>query len=260
MGRNLTNIKERILYYTDNKGLSKERFFEELGITYGSFKGKAKSQALGSDIIERILAKYDDVNPEWLLTGKGEMSRAAQIDHGHNRMPSIITIPSQDLASENIEVVPVKLSAGYVGGGHENSVFMRSLPKFRLPFLNNGTFRCFEVGGHSMARGIQDKDYFVGSFVDNLMNFGEGKIHAVISPEHESLLVKRVFRHNKKKGYVVLRSDNNDEVNTYPDIEMDLKDIREMWSYISLISFKEPEYDMAKFRGILSLNLDCVTL
>ncbi|MEI7488506.1 MAG: hypothetical protein WCJ72_14070, partial [Chryseobacterium sp.] len=73
MERNLTNIKERILYYTDNKGLPKEKFFENLGTTYGNFKGKAKQQALGSDIIERIIANYSDVNIEWLLTGKGSM-------------------------------------------------------------------------------------------------------------------------------------------------------------------------------------------
>lgn len=73
MERNLTNIKERILYYTDLQGFSKEKFFEELGVTYGSFKGKAKEQALSSDIIERIITKYNDLNPLWLLTGQGSI-------------------------------------------------------------------------------------------------------------------------------------------------------------------------------------------
>lgn len=73
MERKITNIKERILYFTDFKGFSKEKFFEELQVTYGNFKGKAKNQALGSDIIERIIAKYPEINAEWLLTGEGEM-------------------------------------------------------------------------------------------------------------------------------------------------------------------------------------------
>ena len=73
MERNLTNIKERILYYTDIQKLSKEKFFEDLQTTYGNFKGKAKQQALNSDIIERIITNHPDINPEWLLTGKGEM-------------------------------------------------------------------------------------------------------------------------------------------------------------------------------------------
>lgn len=78
MERNLTNIKERILYYTDIKGFSKEKFFEELGITYGSFKGKAKEQALSSDIIERIITKYNDLDPLWLLTGQGSIKNTEE--------------------------------------------------------------------------------------------------------------------------------------------------------------------------------------
>ncbi|MGJ1244326.1 S24 family peptidase [Sphingobacterium multivorum] len=76
MERNLTNIKERVLYYTDIKGFSKEKFFEELGVTYGNFKGKAKDQALSSDVLERIITKHKDVDPIWLLTGNGPMTRA----------------------------------------------------------------------------------------------------------------------------------------------------------------------------------------
>ncbi|SDE00769.1 transcriptional regulator [Riemerella columbipharyngis] len=109
MERNLTNIKERILYYTDIKGFSKEKFFEELQITYGNFKGKAKNQALSSDVIERIIAKYDDLNPVWLLTGKGEMLKEVKIDNsnskadnsflGNNITGNNVTISNNDISN-----------------------------------------------------------------------------------------------------------------------------------------------------------------
>ena len=35
------------------------------------FKGIAKMTPLNSDAIANILSIYQDVNPEWLLTGKG---------------------------------------------------------------------------------------------------------------------------------------------------------------------------------------------
>ncbi|MGV4438084.1 hypothetical protein [Ornithobacterium rhinotracheale] len=73
METNFTNIKERILHYTDIKGFAKENFFEELGVTYGNFKGKAKEKSLGSDILAKIVSKYPEISPEWLLTGKGDM-------------------------------------------------------------------------------------------------------------------------------------------------------------------------------------------
>lgn len=68
-----TNIKERILYIAEYKGISKEKFFTELGVTYGNFKGKAKEKALSSDVLAKIVAKYPDINTYWLLNGIGEM-------------------------------------------------------------------------------------------------------------------------------------------------------------------------------------------
>lgn len=69
----MTNIKERILYFIENQREKKELFFEELGMSYANFKGVQKKSALGSDKIDKILSKYPKINPEWLLTGQGEM-------------------------------------------------------------------------------------------------------------------------------------------------------------------------------------------
>jgi len=73
MENKLTNIKERILHLVEQKGDAKEKFFEKVGMTYGSFKGKAKTTPLNSDAIANILAIYNDVSPEWLVTGHGSM-------------------------------------------------------------------------------------------------------------------------------------------------------------------------------------------
>ena len=68
-----TNIKERILHLTDLKNVTKEKFFESIGVTYGNFKGKAKEKSLSSDILAKIVAMYPDINPFWLLNGTGEV-------------------------------------------------------------------------------------------------------------------------------------------------------------------------------------------
>lgn len=73
MDKKISNIKERVLYITDFKGVSKEKFFENIGMTYGSFKGKQKESALNSDAIDKILSIYPDIDANWLLTGKGSM-------------------------------------------------------------------------------------------------------------------------------------------------------------------------------------------
>ena len=69
----MTTIKERILQFIEYQGEKKESFFENLGLSYANFKGVQKKSALGSDKIDKILSKYPKINPEWLLTGQGEM-------------------------------------------------------------------------------------------------------------------------------------------------------------------------------------------
>jgi len=72
-------IKERIIQVLRYKKLNKENFFKEIGMTSANFRGNAKNSPLNSDAIENILSVLPDVNPEWLLTGHGEMLRNIQI-------------------------------------------------------------------------------------------------------------------------------------------------------------------------------------
>ena len=39
-----SNIKERVLYISENKGITREKFFDDLGITYGNFKVKQRKK------------------------------------------------------------------------------------------------------------------------------------------------------------------------------------------------------------------------
>lgn len=76
MERNISFVKERILKYAENKGLSKEKFIEDLGMTYGNFKGKQKLTSVNSDFLDNLLSKYPDINMEWVLSGIGEMEKS----------------------------------------------------------------------------------------------------------------------------------------------------------------------------------------
>ena len=64
-----SNIKERILYVPELIGITKEKFFEIIGVTYGNFKGKNKSTPISSDTLERLLTNFPDISPLWLLSG-----------------------------------------------------------------------------------------------------------------------------------------------------------------------------------------------
>ena len=75
--KKITNIKERILYISDYYKVGKEKFFEDLGLSYANFKGIQKKSALNSDAVAIILSKYSMIDPIWLLTGEGEMLKSS---------------------------------------------------------------------------------------------------------------------------------------------------------------------------------------
>ncbi|MCL1942440.1 MAG: hypothetical protein FWF54_02685 [Candidatus Azobacteroides sp.] len=65
---------DRIKQYIDFKGINISRFEKSIDMSNASFGKSLKNKgSIGSDKLERILKAYPDLNPEWLLTGKGEM-------------------------------------------------------------------------------------------------------------------------------------------------------------------------------------------
>lgn len=67
-------IIERILSFIDYKGLSKNKFYKETGLSNG-FLDKVKD--IGASKVEYILNTYPDLSAEWLILGKGEMIKSA---------------------------------------------------------------------------------------------------------------------------------------------------------------------------------------
>ncbi|MFH7000133.1 helix-turn-helix transcriptional regulator [Flavobacterium sp. FlaQc-57] len=64
-------IVNRILQLIKYKGINKRKFYIETGLSNG-FLDKVKD--IGASKIEQILTTYPDINPEWLLTGNGNMT------------------------------------------------------------------------------------------------------------------------------------------------------------------------------------------
>jgi len=68
-------IKDRILTFIKDNGISREDFYRETGLSASNFKGAALKSELGGDKIVKILTTYKNLSSEWLLTGEGSMTK-----------------------------------------------------------------------------------------------------------------------------------------------------------------------------------------
>jgi hypothetical protein len=65
---------ERIQYFMDKSGINNNQMTVAAGLSVGLIGRAIKSKSgLNSDSIEKILYAYPNLNPTWLLTGKGNM-------------------------------------------------------------------------------------------------------------------------------------------------------------------------------------------
>ena len=76
MDKILAPIKSRLEFFLENQKVPKKTFFSKSGISASNFKGEGRKSELGGDKIAKILTSYPVLNPDWLLTGKGDMLRS----------------------------------------------------------------------------------------------------------------------------------------------------------------------------------------
>jgi transcriptional regulator with XRE-family HTH domain len=73
----MDNIITRLLEYAKAKRYTVSAFEKELGLSNGYFNtvSRRNNVAIGSDKITTIIAKFTDLDINWLLTGNGSMTK-----------------------------------------------------------------------------------------------------------------------------------------------------------------------------------------
>ena len=203
------------------------------------------------DILQDLSNKFEDLNLNWYITGNGEItlpngsySQKTEINlkrdidikvpvnkPGNSNLyignsPAIVTVDSHN--TDNIVLVPQKLSAGYLQG-YDDPNFISKLPSYRMPGLNNGIFRMFEIEGNSMFPTFPNKSYVVCQFVENwITGIKDNRVYAIISNEMQDGLIKRCINKIKKYNNLVCKSDNR---RNYPNQNINPDSIKEIWEF-----------------------------
>lgn len=198
--------------------------------------------------IELLYAKCVDINPEYFFTGKDPFLKSTVTSNQllkpnfENRVPQVVTVDSHN--QDNIVLVPVQARAGYLTG-YFKPEFLQTLPSYRLPSLNNGIFRMFEVKGQSMGTTLPSKSIAVGEWVDNWVNdIKDGRIYIIIYDDgdkmEDGVLIKRCLNRIQKYNNLVCKSDNLDK-SSFPNISIDPQHVKEVWELKSALKFEFPD-------------------
>jgi hypothetical protein len=73
---------DRFFLFLDEKGVNYANVEKFLGISNGYLgKMRGRQASIGSDIIEKIVHKYPELNPAWLISGEGNMLRKKNLEN-----------------------------------------------------------------------------------------------------------------------------------------------------------------------------------
>lgn len=99
-----SEVKERLLEYLHYKRLSQIDFTQSIGVS-STYIG-AMRRSISDDKMLRIRDRYPDLNPDWLLYGKGEMLLKGGVSPGD---------VERTMEARGITMVPLVPSAAYAG-------------------------------------------------------------------------------------------------------------------------------------------------
>ncbi|WP_316820066.1 LexA family transcriptional regulator [Pedobacter gandavensis] len=231
----MSNISPNLKYLRKKKGLTQQQFADAMGIKRSLVGAYEEDRAEPKyDLLKKIADYYELTIDEFINENINDNWKPKLKSQGSNLRILSISVDKDD--KENIEMVPVRASAGYLNG-FADPEYIKDLPKFQLPlpFLKQGTFRAFEILGDSMLP-IQSGSIILAEYLDNWNDVKVGETYIVIS-KNEGVVYKRAGNKFKEHKELKLVSDNK----LYDPYTIPSEEILEIWKAKAFISSTLPD-------------------
>jgi len=241
MGYQISLFSKNIKFLRERKGISHSDLEALLLLKPGkieSYESRFKLNPALDDLVK--ISDYFQMSIDLML--RDDLSKYSELklkeiesrfDYARGHNLRIVAITLNDKGDENIEYVPVRVKAGYLSG-YNDPEFIKELPKLRLPFLsNNRTMRMFDCEGESMLP-LPSRCRIIGEYVEDWHDIRDGNLYIVIS--EKGYAVKKVFKRLENNS-LTLKSFNP----LYIDYEVYLKEVYEIWKFVSYMSDTIPE-------------------
>jgi len=207
-------IKERILQILEYKHLVKEIFFSKIGMTSANFRGNAKKSPLNSNAIENILSEFPEINPEWLLTGKGEMLKS---DESLKPVAHIFKEDAFQGGSPFYEDLPVS-------AGKQDAISNSEHPTGYIKIPGITPYAYFPVIGCSFLPRIYPGDIIGVNKIISWEKVDPDKIYLIVT--HEDRMIKHLKVDNERTDILWCLSPN------YKDFPINKDDIKNIYHVV----------------------------
>lgn len=202
-------ISERVGQYIDKKGISYYAFENSLGASRGSIsKAVKEGKSIGSNVLETIMSIYTDINPNWLLTGQGDMFMGDDEFLINREVATFQLKTDNSLDNQQIPLYDIEAVAGLVplfsGKANQTPIDYISIP--RLPKCDGAVY----VTGDSMYPLLKSGDIVLYKEVTDIKNeifWGEMYLLSLDMSGEEYITVKYIQK-SDFEGCVRLVSQN----------------------------------------------------
>lgn len=221
---------DRFSQYIKAKGISLNSVDIQLGMANGYIGKQIKNHAsIGSDVIEKIVGIYTDLNLSWLVTGKGEMMVDTKPAFARKRLTDTVnTMP----------VIDIKAAASY-NSGYIADGYIEKLDKISLPssLIGHRSHYVFQNWGDSMHPTLYDGDYVAASLIDpgDWRTLKDESIFVIVS-KSRGINIKRIKNRLSQHGFIRCKSDNR----KHPAFNIENDDIIQIWKVSCKLSFNLP--------------------
>ena len=199
-------VSERVGEYIEAKGISYYAFENKLGASRGSISKAVKDgKSIGSNVLEKIMMLYPDLNPAWLLTGAGSMFTDGTSETAVTtfRLKTDSAVESQQIPLYDLEAV-----AGLVPlfTDSRNLIPADHISIPNLPRCDGAVY----VTGDSMYPLLKSGDIVLYKIIEDIANgifWGEMYLLSIVMGDEEYITVKYIQQADKE-GYIKLVSHN----------------------------------------------------
>lgn len=213
-------VSHRVGQYIVKKGISYYAFENSLGASRGSIsKAVKEGKSIGSNVLENILNLYTDLNPAWLLTGKGEMFNGNTELLLNSNIQTFRLKTDNSIESQQIPLYDIEAMAGLVPL-FQNSELQQPTDHISIPHLPKCDGAVY-VTGDSMYPLLKSGDIVLYKEINDIRNeifWGEMYLLSIDMSGEEYITVKYIQK-SEQQGCVRLVSQNQHHQDK--DVEMD---------------------------------------